>query len=459
MMEIVEHLENQRTYFATGITKGIGFRKAALVRFRESLHRHEKAIMDALAADFKKPAFESMATEIGLVNHELDLAIKEIWKWQQPKKVKSSLVNFPSSDYIYYEPYGSTLVISPWNYPYQLAMGPLIGAISAGNTVMLKPSELTPHTSTILAEIIEEVFDPGHVHTIQGDKEVAQTLLAERWDYIFFTGSVPVGKIIAKAAAENLTPVTLELGGKSPCIVDETARLQQAAKRIVWGKFVNAGQTCIAPDYVLVHKSKKEALLKAMEQEIERAYGKDPKASPDFARIINRRNFDRLSKMLEGVKITTGGITDAEELYISPTLLNLDTPDAFVMRDEIFGPILPVLSYDDKEDLKRIILEYEKPLSAYVFSRKRTFKNWFNTEFSFGGGVMNDTLIHFVNDQLAFGGVGHSGLGSYHGKQSFYTFSHAKSIVKRGTWIDVPIRYAPYKGKLGILKTALKWLT
>ncbi|MFT5752032.1 MAG: aldehyde dehydrogenase (NAD+), partial [Dokdonia sp.] len=311
-MEILKLLENQRTFFATGITKDIGYRKAVLVRFRESLDRHEQAIIDALTADFRKPVFESVATEIGIVNQELNLAIKEIWKWQRPKKVKAALLNFPSSDYMYYEPYGATLIISPWNYPYQLAMGPLIGAIAAGNTVLLKPSELTPQTSALIAKIIKEVFDPGHVDTVQGDKEVAQALLAERWDYIFFTGSVSVGKIIAKAAAQHLTPVTLELGGKSPCIIDETAQVQQAARRIVWGKFVNAGQTCIAPDYILVHKSKKEVLLKALDMEITKAYGSDPKASPDFARIINRQNFDRLTKMLEGVCISTGGTTDAE---------------------------------------------------------------------------------------------------------------------------------------------------
>ena len=457
-MDIEKIIENQRAFFDTGITKDIGYRKAALVRLRESLDRHEQAIIDALAADFKKPVFESLATEIVIVHQELNLAIKEIWKWQSPKKVKASILNFPSSDYLYYEPYGCTLVISPWNYPFQLALGPLIGAIAAGNTVMVKPSELTTHTAAIVAKIIKEVFDPGHVDTVQGDKEVAQALLAERWDYIFFTGSVPVGKIVAKAAAQYLTPVTLELGGKSPCIVDESAQIQQTARRIVWGKYVNAGQTCIAPDYILVHKSNKEALLQSLDSEITRAYGKDPKTSPDFARIINRKNFDRLSKLLEGIPISSGGKTDAVELYISPTVLEVASTDSVVMKEEIFGPILPVLTYETKADIEGIIKVYEKPLSAYVFSRKRAFKNWFINEFSFGGGVMNDTLIHFVNDKLPFGGVGHSGLGSYHGKKSFYTFSHAKSIVKRGTWLDIPLRYAPYKKKAGFLKWALKWL-
>lgn len=457
-MDIEKIIENQRAFFATGITKDIGYRKASLVRLRESLDRHEQEIIDAMAADFKKPVFESLATEIVIAHQEINLAIKEIWKWQRPKKVKASILNFPSTDYVYYEPYGSTLIISPWNYPFLLAIGPLVGAIAAGNTVIINPSELTTHTSTITAKIIKEVFDSGHVDTVQGDKEVAQALLAQRWDYIFFTGSVPVGKIVAKAAAQNLTPVTLELGGKSPCVVDETARIQQAARRIVWGKFVNAGQTCIAPDYLLVHKSKKEELFQALDAEITRAYGQDPKASPDYARIINSKNFDRLVALLEGVKISSGGVTQADDRYISPTIVEVTSTDALVMQEEIFGPILPVLTYETKEDIEGIIKGYEKPLSAYVFSRKRSFKNWFINEFSFGGGAMNDTLIHFVNDKLPFGGVGHSGIGSYHGKKSFYTFSHAKSIVKRGTWLDLPVRYAPYKKKAGFLKWALKWL-
>ena len=457
-MKIPSILENQRAFFATGQTKDIAYRKAALVRFRESIKNHEQDIIDALTADFKKPAFETVATEISVVIKEINLAIKEIWKWQMPKKVKASLLNFPSSAAVHYEPYGTALIIAPWNYPFQLAVGPMIGAIAAGNTVVLKPSELTPNTANLLEKIITEVFDPAYVNIVQGDKEVAQELLKQRWDYIFFTGSVPVGKIIYKAAAEHLTPVTLELGGKSPCVVDETARIQQTARRIVWGKFVNAGQTCIAPDYILVHSSVKDALLKAIDIEITKAYGADPKISKDFARIINEKNFERLSEMLENATIYKGGQTDKNDLYIAPTVLNDVSVTDTVMQDEIFGPILPVLTYDKKEDIALVINAMEKPLSAYVFSRKRSFKYWFNTTFSYGGGAMNDTLIHFINDKLAFGGVGHSGIGSYHGEKSFYTFSHAKSVVKRGTWLDVPVRYAPYKGKLSLLKKFMNWL-
>ena len=457
-MNISATVQAQRDYFATGITKDIAFRKAALVRFRESIQDHEQDIIAALADDFKKPAFETVATEVSVVLLELNLAIRQLWKWQMPKKVKSSLLNFPSSAEIQYEPYGSTLVISPWNYPFQLAAGPIIGAIAAGNTVVLKPSELTPKTSMLLAKIIAEVFDAEHVTVIQGDKEVATALLSERWDYIFFTGSVPVGKIVYKAAAEHLTPVTLELGGKSPCIVDETAKIQLAAKRIVWGKFVNAGQTCIAPDYVMVHASKKQVLLTAIDMEITRAYGVDPKISPDFARIISVKNFDRLSAMLKDAHIFKGGATDKDTLYIAPTILDKVALTDAVMEDEIFGPILPILTYESKSDIEKVIQSMEKPLSAYVFSQKRSFKKWFNQSFSFGGGAMNDTLVHFINDKLPFGGVGHSGIGSYHGATSFYTFSHGKSIVKRGTWLDVPVRYAPYKKKLGLLKKFMNWL-
>lgn len=457
-MTIPDILQEQRDYFATKQTKDIAFRKAALVRFRESIKNHEQQIIDALAADFGKPAFETVATEITTVMMELNLAIKEIWKWQMPKKVRSSLLNFPSSDQIIYEPYGTTLIIAPWNYPFQLAVGPIIGAVAAGNTVVLKPSELTPKTANLLEKIIKEVFDQGHVTVVQGAIPETTELLEQRWDYIFFTGSVPVGKIVYKAAAQHLTPVTLELGGKSPCVIDETAKIQQAAKRIVWGKFVNAGQTCIAPDYILVHSSKKDELLTALDIEITNAYGADPKMSPDFARIISGKNFDRLTATLKDADIFKGGNTEKKSLYIAPTVLQNVSPDDEVMKDEIFGPILPVLTYATKEDIEKIILSKEKPLSAYVFSRKRSFVNWFNSTISFGGGVMNDTLIHFLNDRLPFGGVGNSGIGSYHGKKSFYTFSHAKSIVKRGTWLDVPVRYAPYQGKLGLLKKFMHWL-
>lgn len=457
-MNIPSLIDSQRTYFASGKTRSIQQRVSVLKRFRESVLRHETAIHDALYTDFKKPVYESIASETGIVLRELHLMIKNLEFWARPKKVKSAIANFPSRDYIVYEPYGTVLIIAPWNYPYQLAFAPLIGAIVAGNTAVVKPSELTSATSAIIKTIIAEVFPPEYVSVVQGAVPETTELLAQRWDYIFFTGSVAVGKIVAQAAAKHLTPTTLELGGKNPCVIDASVNITLAAKRIVWGKFLNAGQTCIAPDYILVEATVKEPFLEALKKEIENAYGDDVKQSHDFARIINKKNFDRLTSMLEGVSIATGGHTDREQLYIAPTIIDNPSLDGLVMEDEIFGPILPVIPYQTKADIEAIINRYEKPLAGYVFSRKRSFSNWFLEHFSFGGGVVNDTIIHFINEKLPFGGVGHSGIGSYHGKHSFLTFSHAKSIVKKGNWLDLPIRYAPYKGKNALLRFAMRWL-
>ena len=459
MKNIPQIITDQDRFFATGRTKNIAYRKRALVRLRQKIKQQQSAILEALEKDFGKPSFEGYATEYALVIQELDLAIKEIWKWQQSKKVPSSIFNFPSRDYEYYEPYGRTLLIAPWNYPFQLVFGPLIGAIAAGNTVVIKPSELTPVTASLINTIVTEVFDQNHISVVEGDKEVAQALLKERWDYIFFTGSVKVGKIVAKAAAKHLTPLTLELGGKSPCVVHSSAKIEQAAKRVVWGKFINAGQTCIAPDYLLVHQDVQSAFIGAMRKYIQDFYGKDPKKSPDYARIINKDNFERLQQMLDDplIEIIVGGTTDVSNLYIAPTLVAVDSLEARCMSEEIFGPILPILTYNTKEDLEVIINSFEKPLSAYVFSRKRRFTTWFLRQFAFGGGVINDTLIHFINKNLPFGGVGHSGMGNYHGKHSFRTFSHTKAIVKRATWIDIPVRYAPYANKLKWVQRFMKW--
>ncbi|WP_299765752.1 aldehyde dehydrogenase [uncultured Dokdonia sp.] len=458
MLNIPHLINSQRAYFTTGKTKPIQLRLQALKQLYKSVKKHEEKIHEALFSDFKKPLYESMSSETGIVVRELQLTIKQLEFWARPKKVKGSLLNFPARDYIYYEPYGTTLIIAPWNYPYQLALTPLIGAIAAGNTVVLKPSELTPATSHILDTIIQEVFPSDHVAVVQGAIPETTELLAQRWDYIFFTGSVLVGKIVAKAAAKHLTPTTLELGGKNPCVIDDSVNVSLVAKRIVWGKFLNAGQTCIAPDYILIESSIKTSFLEALKKEIKSAYSTDVKTSPDFARIINEKNFDRLAKMLEGVSIVMGGQTDRDALFIAPTVIDNPSLDSFVMEDEIFGPILPVIPYQTKADIERIISRYEKPLSGYIFSRKRSFSNWFLTRFSFGGGAVNDTVIQFVNEALPFGGVGHSGIGGYHGKHTFLTFSHAKAIVKKGNWLDIPIRYAPYKGKNNILRFLLRWL-
>jgi aldehyde dehydrogenase (NAD+) len=369
-----------------------------------------------------------------------------------------SILNFPSSDSIYSEPYGKVLIIAPWNYPFQLALCPLIAAVAAGNQVVVKPSELTPNTSAIIAKIITKTFHKNHVEVIEGDVAIAQQLLALRWDYIFFTGSVSVGKIVSKAAAQFMTPVTLELGGKNPCIVDETADLKLAAKRIVWGKFVNAGQTCIAPDFVLIHEKIKLEFISFLKQEIINSYGKNPELSADFPRIINAKNWQRLCDLLIGNQIIMGGEANPSSHYIAPTLVDEPSLDSLIMKDEIFGPILPLISYTTENDIKAIISRYEKPLALYVFSTNSGFSNKIINDFSFGGGCVNDTMIHFANKRLPFGGVGHSGIGAYHGKRSFDTFSHKKAVVKKANWLDLPMRYAPYEGKLKAIRNFLKWL-
>ena len=437
----------------------ISYRKQALIKLLNCVRLHEKEIIRALYDDFKKPEFEAVLSETAYIVSELNHTIKNINTWAKPQLVLPSLLNFPSTDYIYKEPYGKVLLIAPWNYPYQLALCPLIAAVAAGNQVVVKPSELTPNTSRIVAQIISETFDENHVKCVEGGIEITQQLLAQRWDYIFFTGSVAVGKIVAKAAAENLTPVTLELGGKNPCIIDETANIKLAAKRIVWGKFLNAGQTCIAPDYLLVSTKIKAAFIELLKKEITDAYGENPEISPDFPRIINKKNWDRLTAMLANESILAGGKTNSQDYYLAPTLLDESSLDSLVMKEEIFGPILPVLSFENETDLASIISSYEKPLSLYVFSTDKAFSKKIIQNYSFGGGCINDTVVYFSNKKLPFGGIGHSGIGAYHGKLSFDTFTHRKSIVKKANWLDIPIRYAPYKGKTTILKKILKWLT
>lgn len=436
----------------------INYRKESLKKLLFVITQNEQAIIKALYDDFKKPAFESVLTETNYVISDLKETIKNIDSWAKPKKVFASLLNFPSSDFIYSEPYGNVLILSPWNYPFQLALCPLIAAVAAGNKVTLKPSELTPNTATIISKIISETFPIKDVVVVTGDATIAQELLKKRWDYIFFTGSVAVGKIVAKAAAENLTPVTLELGGKSPCIVDETANLELSARRIVWGKIINAGQTCVAPDYILVHHKIKDTFVKFLIQEIEKALGTNPEESPDYARIINLKNWQRQVSLLENQEILYGGQSNQETLYLAPTLLDEPKMDSVVMQEEIFGPILPILSYETKLDIENIILSFEKPLSLYLFSQNKSFIDEVLQKYSFGGGCVNDTVIHLINNRLPFGGVGNSGMGAYHGKLTFDVFSHKKAIVKKGTWLDIPMRYAPYKDKLKDIQKLLKWM-
>jgi aldehyde dehydrogenase (NAD+) len=436
----------------------IKYRKETLIKLLNTIILHEAEIVQALQDDFNKPEFEAVITETNYVISELKDTIKNLYKWAKPRKVIPSLLNFPSTDTIYKEPYGKVLIIAPWNYPFQLALCPLIAAIAAGNQVVLKPSELTPKTEEVISKIIEKTFPVNHVEVIKGGAEVSQKLFSQRWDYIFFTGSVAVGKIVAKAAAVNLTPVTLELGGKNPCIIDETANLKLAAKRIVWGKFINAGQTCIAPDYILIQKEMKNHFLEYLKIEITKAYGENPILSPDFARIINAKNWLRLANMIDEDKVLFGGQTDIEDRYISPTLIEESDTDSLIMKEEIFGPLLPIITYENENDIHSIISKYEKPLAFYVFSDNKSFSKKMMQKYSFGGGCINDTVIHFSNKRLPFGGVGHSGIGAYHGQLSFDTFSHKKGIVKKANWLDLPLRYAPYNDKLNSIKKILKWL-
>ncbi|PQJ72049.1 aldehyde dehydrogenase [Polaribacter butkevichii] len=456
-MDIINILQAQRNYFSTQQTKDISFRKECLKKLQKELIKREPAIIKALYDDFKKSEYEAVLTETSIVLSELKMTIDKLTSWAKPKSVLPSLLNFPSSAKIHKEPYGAVLVIAPWNYPHQLAFAPLIGAIAAGNTVVLKPSELTPNTSAITKQIIEAVFDKKQVAVIEGGVEVSTKLLAQRWDYIFFTGSVFVGKIVAKAAAEFLTPITLELGGKSPCIVDKTANIKLAAKRIVWGKFINGGQTCIAPDYLLIHASKKEEFVNYFKNELIKAYGENPETSTDFPRIVNLKNFNRLALMLENESFLTGGTTNKEDLFIAPTLIDEPSLNSEVMKGEIFGPILPVISYESEEEIDKLISKYDKPLAFYIFSTDKKITKKMIAKYSFGGGTINDTTVHFVNHRLPFGGVGESGIGSYHGKLTFETFSHSKGVVTKGNWLDLTIRYAPYTDKLKKLQALLKW--
>ncbi|WP_418500930.1 aldehyde dehydrogenase [Flagellimonas sp.] len=443
---MVEQLvQSQNTFFATQRTKEVHFRKQYLKRLQQEILAQEDAICDAIYADFKKPRFESLATETQLVLAELRHAIKKVEEWSRPTSVAPSWTNFPSKEWIQPEPFGKVLIMAPWNYPFMLTISPLIGALAAGNTAVLKPSELSPHTSAIISAIVQKVFPPEYVAVVEGGVEVSTQLLAEKWEYIFFTGSTQVGKIVYKAAAEHLTPVTLELGGKNPCIVDRTANVSLAAKRIAWGKFINAGQTCIAPDYILVHYTQKEAFVEALKAQITTFYGQDSKQSADFARITTEKHYQGLKAMLEGQRILFGGHCDDGQRFVEPTLV--DEPDwgSPLMEGEIFGPILPIISYETEEELHRNLSRYEKPLAFYVFSSDKRFQKRMMAQYPFGGGTINDTVVHISNKDLPFGGVGNSGIGGYHGKHSFDLFSHKKSLVRRGTWLDVPMRYAPYK--------------
>lgn len=458
MIEIEKVFQKQKEFYNAGKTKNIDFRINNLKKLKAVIKDNENEIIDALKRDLGKSPFESYVTEIGMVYDELNMHIKNIRKWSRREKKRTPLVHFPGKSYIYKEPYGVALIIGPFNYPIQLILSPLVAAISAGNCAILKPSENTINTSILLEEIINSNFDEEYVRVVNplGGKEVVSYLLDLRFDYIFFTGSVAVGKIVMKKAAENLIPVTLELGGKSPCIVDCDANIKLSAKRLVWGKFLNAGQTCVAPDYLYVHKDIKDKFLKALAKEIKSQFGDNIKESVDFPRIVNLKTIDRFKTYMNEGNIFFGGSYDEKELYFEPTIITNIKEKSKIMEEEIFGPILPVLEFEDIKEVIISVNEREKPLALYYFSDDRHNIEMILNNTTAGGVTINDTIIHVANGYLPFGGVGNSGMGSYHGEDSFNTFTHIKSVVKRGTFMDVKVRYAPYKDKISIMKKIMR---
>ncbi|QLK05622.1 Aldehyde dehydrogenase [Priestia megaterium] len=426
-----ELTKKQLSFFNSGKTKDVAFRIETLKKLRELVVRHEDDILKAVKADLNKPEIEAKRAEVGLVLSEIDFAVKNLAEWAAPKEVETPSTHAGAKSYIYQDPYGLALVIAPWNYPFQLAVSPVVGAIAAGNCVVLKPSELTPHTSSLLAKMFNENFPEEYLTVVEGEVETSTALLKENFDYIFFTGSTMVGKIVAEAAAKHLTPVTLELGGKSPTIVHEDANIEEAAKRIARGKFANAGQTCVAPDYILVQRNVKDELLANLKQVVTNTYGEDISQNLDFPHVVSEKHFDRLNSFLTNGDIVFGGKTDRSRLFIEPTVLDNISWEDNVMQDEIFGPTLPVIVYDEISEVIEAIVKRPKPLALYLFSEDEAVQDRILNSVSFGGGSINDTINHMTSHYLPFGGVGDSGMGAYHGKASFDTFSHAKSILKR----------------------------
>ncbi|HIH96379.1 MAG TPA: aldehyde dehydrogenase [Thermoplasmata archaeon] len=454
---IGEIVERQRDFFRTNKAKDVGFRIEKLKRLESAILAYEKRISEALHRDLHRSETEGYITEIGLALNEISYAIKHLSSWAKPKKVRKPLI-FPfSKSLVIHEPYGVVLIIAPWNYPLHLTMLPLVGAIAAGNCVAIKPSEMSPNTSKVIHDMIEEYFEDSYIACFQGNAEVAQQLLDQEFDFIFFTGGTSIGRIVMKAAAEHLTPLTLELGGKSPCIVDKNIDVEKTASRIVWGKFINAGQTCIAPDYLLAYGEIKESLVNALKRKILKFYGSDPKQSKDYCRIINKKHFDRLSAYLNEGDVVFGGETDSEELYISPTLIENVPIKAKVMREEIFGPIIPIVEYSKISEAISFVNSLPKPLATYIFSNDKKIQQKIIRETSSGGVCINDTMIQLYPKELPFGGVGDSGFGRYHGKISFESFSNKRSIMRQSVLFDLKSRYPPFSEKiLKIVKKVLK---
>ncbi len=455
--QISEVLQQQKQFFLSGKTLDISFRISQLKKLYAAVKRYEKDITQALYRDLHKSEFEAYSTEIGFVLEEISLMVRKLRRWAKPKRKSTPLTAFSGKSYILYEPYGTVLIIAPWNYPFQLMFAPLVGAIAAGNTVVLKPSPYSANTAAVMEKIITETFEPDYIAIFQGHRDVNQALLEQKFDFIFFTGSPNTGKVVMSYAAKNLTPVILELGGKSPTIVDKDANLKLAAKSIVFGKLTNAGQTCIAPDYLFVHKDVKDQLLKRLVHYIERFYGKDQRQAPHYPRIITQQNVDRLYQYLRCGKIYYGGQVDRADRYVQPTILTDVNTDCEVMQYEIFGPILPVLEFEDIQEVIDFVNSRPKPLAFYYFSRNKKKIRYVLSSTTSGGASINDTLMHFVNPKIPFGGVGNSGMGRYHGWYSFDAFSNKRSVYSKNLWIDLPFRYPPANNfKLKIVKKLLK---
>lgn len=443
-MEIKELVECQRKYFLSGATLTYAARMDALERIREALDKYAPDLRRALYQDLHKAESESDMAELAMTRAELNYCMKHLKGWMRREHVKTGIANFHATSFTVAEPYGVTLVMAPWNYPVLLCMEPLIDAVAAGNCVILKPSAYAPHVSSVLAEMLGSCFKPEHVAVVEGGRAENNELLEQRFDYIFFTGSTTVGKIVLEKAARYVTPVTLELGGKSPCIVDKTANIKVAARRIVFGKILNSGQTCVAPDYLIVHPSVKEELFAAMKNELVAMLGEKPLEAEEYPRMVNEKHYARVMGLIDGEDVVVGGYGNPETLQIAPTILDNVCLDAPVMQEEIFGPVLPTLTFETREELLEIIRQFEKPLACYLFTTDKQMERWALAHIAFGGGCINDTIIHLATSEMGFGGVGASGMGSYHGKVGFETFSHRKSVIKKYNWIDVPMRYHPY---------------
>ncbi len=449
-----------RAFYATHATLNIEYRYKALKRLKAYLKAHETEVLDALRADLGKAHFEGYATELGIVYDEINTCLSNMARWASPSHVSTSIVHFRSTSTVYPSPLGVVLVLSPWNYPLQLALVPLVDAITAGNCVAVKPSGSSPATSAFLRTLIEEVFDEGHVCCFPSSPAMNTWLTEMRWDKIFFTGSPNVGRTVMKAAATWLTPVTLELGGKSPCIVDKTANVKRAAQRIAWGKGINSGQTCVAPDYFLVHEDVVDELISKLDAEFHRYYGADILRCDEWPHMINRKHFDRVMGLIEqrnpNASVAFGGSGDETTLKIEPTCLRGITLDDPVMQEEIFGPVLPVITYKTLDEAFRIVRSFEKPLATYIFSESRSVQKRVIRELDFGGATINDVVIHLANNHMGFGGVGNSGMGAYHGKTGFDCFTHYKSTLKKGTWLELPVRVPPFGSKIKLLRLLMR---